>query len=69
MSERHDPVEAAIERGGATARLLIANRDALFTPMGAILLIAGADGLRACAAGVVEACIIAQARRSAGEGR
>lgn len=63
MGERHDPVEAAIERGDATAKLLIGFRDALFEPMGGILLIAGAAGLRASAAGVVEAVIAAHAKR------
>lgn len=58
----HDPVQAAIERGDATARVLIGYRDALFRPMAALLLITGADGLRACAAGVVEAVIEAQRR-------
>ncbi|HEX5262230.1 MAG TPA: hypothetical protein VFW13_01805 [Phenylobacterium sp.] len=52
-----DPVEAAIERGAKTAALLVGARDKLFEPMAAIMLIAGPDGLRACAAGVVEAVI------------
>jgi hypothetical protein len=58
-----DAVEAAIARGEATARLLVQYRDALFEPMAALLLIAGPDGLRACAAGVVEAVIAAQQAR------
>jgi hypothetical protein len=64
-----DPVAAAIERGSKTAALLIAHRDALFYPMGALLLIAGPEGLRACAAGVVEAVIAAnEGRASDGSG-
>lgn len=55
-----DPVQAAIERGDATSRLLIGFRDQLFAPMAGLLLICGADGLRAAAAGVVEAVIAAQ---------
>jgi hypothetical protein len=43
--------------------------DPLFYPMGALLLIAGPEGLRACAAGVVEAVIAAnEGRASDGTG-
>lgn len=57
-------VEAAIARGQHTADLLIQNRDALFAPMAALLLITGsADGLRACVAGVTEAVIAAHQNR------
>lgn len=61
-----DPVQDAIARGEATARLLVAHRDALIHHMAALLLICGVDGLRACAMGAAEAVIVAQARR---EGR
>jgi hypothetical protein len=50
-------VEAAIERGDASARLLIAHRNALMHHLGEILPIAGAEGVRACAAGAAEAVI------------
>lgn len=54
-----DAIQAAIERGDATARVLIAHRDAVIYHLAALLLIAGADGLRACAAGAAEAVIAA----------
>lgn len=61
-----DPIEAAIERGSRTADLLNEHRDALFGHCAALLMITGsADGLRACAAGVVEAVIAAHERRAA----
>lgn len=63
MNDRHDPIQDAIDRGAATARLLVENRDALFKPCAALLLITGEAGLRACAAGVVEAVIAAHAGR------
>ena len=55
----HDPVQAAIERGGVTAGMVISHRDALIHHFAALLLITGVDGLRACAAGAVEATIAA----------
>lgn len=57
-----EAIQAAIERGDATARVLIKHRDQLFEPCEALLLIAGPDGLRTCAAGVVEAVIAASKR-------
>lgn len=66
MSERPDPVDQAIARGSAAAERLIGFRDALFEPMAGILLLGGEDGLRACVAGVAEAVIIANRRRSQG---
>jgi|GEM_PF-3057760 hypothetical protein len=62
-----DPVAAAIERGGATARLLVAHRDALIHHLAAILLIAGPNGMVACAYGAAEAVRIAHERRTRGE--
>jgi hypothetical protein len=64
----HDAVQAAIERGDATARVLIAHRDAVIYHMAAILLITGSEGLRACAAGAAEAVLIAASRRHADHG-
>lgn len=55
-----DPVDAAIERGGKTAALLIEARDSLFPGMASLLLITGEEGLRACVAGVAEAVIYAK---------
>jgi len=66
MSERPDPVEAAIARGSAAAARLIGFRDALFEPMAGILILGGEDGLRACVAGVAEAVITANRRRAQG---
>lgn len=54
-----DPVQAAIERGDATARVLISHRDAIIRHLAAVLLITGPEGLRACAAGAAEAVIVA----------
>jgi hypothetical protein len=61
----HDPVADAIARGDATARVLIAHRDALIYHMSALILITGAKGLHACAAGAAEAVVIAHGRRPA----
>ena len=66
MSERPDPVAAAIARGDAMAERLVGFRDALFEPMAGLLLIGGEDGLRAAAAGVAEAVIAAHHRRCRG---
>jgi hypothetical protein len=54
-----DPVQAAIDRGDATARLLISHRDSIIYHLAAVFLITGPEGLRACAAGAAEAVIIA----------
>lgn len=67
MSPRPDAVAEAIARGDATGRVLIAHRDAVIFHLSAILLIAGPDGLRACAAGAAEAVIAAA--RTKGEQR
>lgn len=55
----HDPIQDAIDRGNATASLVIAHRDALIHHLAALLLITGVEGLKACAAGAVEATLIA----------
>lgn len=61
-----DPIQEAIARGDATARLLTAHRDALIHHMAAVVLITGPEGLRACVGGAAEAVIIAFDRRSGG---
>jgi hypothetical protein len=64
-----DPVAEAIERGGATGRVLVAHRDALIHHLAAVYIITGAEGLRACAAGAAEAVIIAHRKIEGEEGR
>lgn len=59
MSE-HPAVQAAMERGAASAALVVKHRDALIEHMAALILITGKDGLRACASGACEAVIAAQ---------
>lgn len=67
MSEQLDPIIAqAITRGSAAAERVIGFRDALFEPCMGLLLHLGPDHLRACAAGVVEAVILAATRHAAG---
>lgn len=56
-------IQEAIERGDAASRVLISHRDAVIYHLSAILLIAGADGVRACAAGAAEAVVIAAERQ------
>lgn len=63
-----DPVAAAIARGDATARVLIAHRDAVIHHLSAILLIAGPRGMEACAYGAAGAVLIAHQRQTRGEG-
>lgn len=62
-----DPIHDAIQRGDATARVLITHRDAVIYHLAAILLISGEQGLRACAAGAAEAVIQGAARASRGD--
>jgi hypothetical protein len=60
MSEKQDPVTAAIARGDKLSGELIAHRDSLFEPMAAIYRLFGADALRACVAGVASSVIRAE---------
>lgn len=60
MSERHDPVQAAIDRGSATAAMVIKHRDALIEHMAALVMVTGRDGLEACVAGAMGAVLAAQ---------
>lgn len=59
MSE-HPAIQAAIDRGSATAAIVIKHRDGLIEHMAALVLITGREGLRACVAGAVEAVVAAQ---------
>lgn len=61
-----DPIPAALARGDATSRVLVAHRDAIIHHLAAILLIGGESGVRACAAGAAEAVIAAHRKQKGG---
>jgi hypothetical protein len=61
-------IDAAIERGNSMSAALVRNRDALFPAFRELLLVAGAEGLRACVAGVTEAVIAQHEARVRGGG-
>lgn len=67
MTAARDPIAEAIERGTAVGRVLVTHRDAIIHHLAAVYLIAGPDGLRACAAGAAEAVIIAAQRQARAE--